>query len=366
MLPHRFRFFRRTLLLLPLLLILAACHKEEKPKKDDVRPVKTMVVGQPKSEVIRNFPARVLAHDEARLAFEVPGRLVKFPVVEGQEVKEGELLAALDPHQYEQKVNETKAQYIRAKADYDRAEKLVKNDYISRTDYDKKRAEYIAAEANYNTAKRDLRDTKITAPFAGLIARKLVKQYENVKAKEDIVLLQDVETLDIEINVPEYIILNLKKANQSHGGDTNAKVILEGAPTKEYALKFKEFSSEADPETQTYRVVFMLPAPANVNVFPGMTATVKVPLPDLKLNKGEYIAVPSEAVVKSADGKPMVWVVDTAAMTVSPRHVEVSRLDKSTIRILSGLKSGETIVIAGAQFLQKNQKVSIMQPLKGS
>lgn len=346
-----------------LTLSLTSCGKGDKPEKSVVRPVKTMIVSAPKKFIIRNFPGKVLATDQAKLAFEVSGRLIKLPILEGHKVKQGQMLAEIDPKSYQEKVNEAKARLVRREAEYKRAGTLVKDGYVSRTEYDQKRSSYLVAKANYNTALKDLNDTKVIAPFNGVIARRYVKNFENVKAKEVIILLQNIKQLDIEINVPENIILNLKS---NPDDPIKPLAIFESAPGKEYSLKLKEFSAEADPETQTYRVLYTFPAPTDINVLPGMSVSVKIPIPDPLAGSKDHYIIPSEAVIDSPDGKPSVWLVDKKTMTVKRHVVQISRLENNEIRILSGLKQGDEIVVAGAVYLRENQKVSIMKPLKGT
>lgn len=340
--------------------LLVACD-DSAPKRPEVRPVKVKEVGKPQRIVIRSFPGKVLATDQARLAFEVPGQLIKFPIKEGQKIKKGQLIGELDQTKYQEKVNETKARLIRTRAEYQRARRLVKDDFISRTEFDRKRSAYLVAEANYNTAKKDLNDCTLSAPFDGVIAKKFVKNFEKVKAKQDIVLFQDLDQLDIEVNVPEYIILNLKAEKKAV--DEETKVSFEGAPKQRFKVKVKEFSTQADPETQTYRVLFTLPAPKTLNVFPGMTATVWAPLPDLRHHGEQFILLPGSAVFDGPDQKSSVWVVDTKTKTVKRRVVKISRLQNGSIRVLSGLKPGETVVVAGVHNLQENQKVKIAEPV---
>lgn len=336
-------------------LLLCACEQKEK-RKEETRPVKTIIVGKQKILMTRKFPGKVLANKEVKLSFEVSGSLIALPIDEGDKVNKGQLLARLNPEKYQNHVTETKAVYIRAKADYERAKQLVQGGYISRADHDKKRAEYLVALANYNTALKDLRDTYLYAPFKGVVSRKFVDNYQKIEAKQDILLLQDISRVDVEIYVPENIILNLQK-----GQSRKFKVLFEGAPHLKFPISFKEYSSEADPETQTYRVVFTLVAPMKINVLPGMTATVMIPLPDFKSGSGKYFLIPVTAVFDGPDKKPSVWVVDPSTMMVKRVPVKITRLEGDAIRVLSGLHSGQRVVVAGVHFIREGQKVKLLE-----
>ncbi len=351
--PKRYLF--TVISLVAATVVLFACQDDNEKVKEIVRPVRTMVVKAPTKYIMRKFPGKVLATTEAELSFQVPGKLIDLPIREGTPVEKGQLLAKLDPEKYQNKVNETKATYIRAKSEYHRAAYLVKDAYISRTEYDLKRSSYLVAEANYGTAQRDLRDTFLKAPFAGVISKKYVENFEHVRAKQPIYKLQNLRVLDIEINVPEDIMLKLTKDKEG----PPPVAIFDTLPDKQYALSFKEVTTEADPETQTYRVVMMLPAPDGLNVLPGMTATIKAWLPDYKSGGASFYLIPSSAVF-SDDDKTKVWIVDTKTMTVKKVAVKVSRMSGDNVRVLQGLKTGETLVTAGVHFLRDGQKVKLL------
>ena len=345
----------RLLLVLLLTIALTNCDEKDKDTTPIVRPVKVITVPKSTNTVLRNFPGKILANQEAELSFEIPGTLNQLPINEGDTLKKASLIAALDPQKYLNLVKETEAQYIRTRADYLRAKKLVEGDFISRSDYDRKRSAYLQSEANYSTAKRDLNNTKIYAPFDGVVSKKYVDNFEKIEAKQKIVLFQDISHLDIEVNVPENIILNLSKDKKA-----TPEVIFEGAPDKKFKASFKEFSSEADPDTQTYRVVFTMPSPKTINVLPGMSATIKVYLPDFKSGGQQFITIPSTAVFDGPDKKTYVWTIDSNTMKVHRKPVAVSRLDGNQIRITGGLTPGEKIVIAGVHYLQEGQQVKLL------
>lgn len=351
----KLKIISKIFLMLFFVMALMSCEKKQE-QKEIIRPVKTMVVGDKVDTAIRNFPGKVKANKEAKLSFEIPGSLVELPIQEGDKVKEGGLIAKLDPEKYQRKVEETKASYFRTKADYERGEKLVGPGYISRSDFDRLRSEYLMAKANYDTALRDLKNTSLYAPFAGVISKKYVDNYEKVKAKQEIALLQIVNQLDVEIFVPEDIILNLKKSDPA-----KINLSFEGAPSKNFPVQLKEFSAEADPDTQTYRVVFTLPAPTEINVLPGMTATIHVPMPDYQSSSKSYYKIPSTAVFDGPDNQPSVWLIDKNTMAVKRVPVEITRLDQKYIHVISGISTGDIIVTAGVQYLQEGQKVKFLK-----
>lgn len=340
------------------LLNIIGCQDQPEQKKQVVKPVKTMVIKNPTAVTERNFPGKVLASQEAVLSFQVAGQIIELPILEGTLVKAKQLLGRLDPDKYQDRVKETEAKYIRAKAEYERAAHLVKGGYISQTEHDTKKSAYLVSQANYNTAKRNLADTYLYAPFTGLISKKYVEAYEHVQAKQAIFKIQDVSHVDIEVNVPENIMMNVKKDDD---GRNKIFAVFSGS-TKRYPLKYKKLSTEADQETQTYRLVLTMPAPTDINVLPGMTVTVYAKLPDFNNQGSDFFLVPASAVFSGNDNKSYVWIVDPETMQVKKVAVTVTRLSGQSIHITQGVKPGDRIVTAGVHFLHEGQKIKLLEP----
>ena len=108
------------------LIVLSACRDQTPPPRPEVaRPAKLITVEGPGLGMLRSFPGEVRASDVADMAFRVSGRIIELPATRGMQVKEGDLLARLDPADYQAVVNQMQAQYDLAVAQFDRAAELV-------------------------------------------------------------------------------------------------------------------------------------------------------------------------------------------------------------------------------------------------
>ena len=124
-----------------LFVLLTACSKSEPPPLPEVaRPAKLFTVVGPDELMMRSFPGEVRASDEANMAFRVSGKLVEFPANRGILVEQGNLLARLDPSDYQAAVNQTQAQYDLAVAQFKRAAELVDRQLVSRSEYEQREA----------------------------------------------------------------------------------------------------------------------------------------------------------------------------------------------------------------------------------
>jgi RND family efflux transporter MFP subunit len=121
-------------------------------------------------------------------------------------------------------------------------------------------------------------------------------------------------------------------------------------------VTIREIAKEADPTTQTFRVRAAMEAPKNVQILPGMTATVTVTFHRASI-LGNQLLVPVSAVMTPAGGQgPVVWVIGPD-QKVSPRLVKVGAVTGGRIEIVEGLQPGDRIVVAGVTQLRDGQKV---------
>lgn len=120
-----------------LSLFLAACTEEAPLPPPESRPVKTMLIGGEVAGDFRQFPGVVDAIQRAELSFRVQGKIVEILVKEGDMVDKGQLLARLDQTDYQIVLNDRKASYKTAEANFERAKTLLAKDAISKVDHDK-------------------------------------------------------------------------------------------------------------------------------------------------------------------------------------------------------------------------------------
>ena len=346
------------LLLAALLLALSACGKKEEPVKEEVvRPVKTMVIQSGLGPGIHKFAGVVRGSRRVELSFKVSGPLVELPVEEGQEVKKGQLIARIDPRDFEIAVKEAKARTVEAENQYRRYADLFAMKQVSKADFDRYRAARDVARAQLADARNALKDTTLRAPFDGVVAKRYVDNYQKVQAKQPIVFLHDIQQIEILVDVPELIVAELKQNRH-----IPSWAEFQAAPGKKYPLKLKEFSTQADPATQTYQVVLTMDQPKEANILPGMTCTV---VAELGAAASTGVKIPAIAVLNDADGKSYVWVVDKKSMTVKKTEVKIGPLSGSEdIVVTEGLKGGETIAVAGVTQLRDGMKVRIWKAQK--
>ncbi len=356
------QFFR----LLPILLTVSACSEQQvEPSEPVVRPVKLFTVGEQNDEMMRTFPAEVIANQGSYLAFRVNGELQAFPALAGQHVQKGELLAKLDPEDFKLQYDDRKARFELAQAQLGRVKALNDKGIASQAELDQAIANHQVAESALRTAKTNLDYTELRAPFDGIVAKVYVKNFESVQAKQNILRLETRDLMDVVIQVPEKLAARVDKDTRYQ-----PQVVFDAYPGKKYTLTLKEWDTQADPATLTYKVAFSLPVPSEFNLLAGMTGQVYIDLSKILMSQTAYQLVPVEAVFSDQHqgigaGNNFVWVFDETTGTVHKQAVEVGALHQNGIEVLSGLAAGERIVAAGVHYLNEGAKVRSWQKERG-
>lgn len=347
----------RILTSLLLLSAITACGEEKKEIPKPAKPVKSMILkSQHEAEKVE-FMGTISASIKADLSFEVSGKLETIPILEGQIVEKRQLLASINSERYDDLVFQANAKYQLDKAQFERAQKLIEKHYISQSEYDILKSKMKIAKANLQTAEKDLKDTHLYAPFEGMVAHIYKENHEYVKAKEKILMLHDLSHMDVEIQVPESIAKQQSKSVKDKNESYSAYATFSDFKGLKFPLTFKEYSSKADDEMQTFRVIYSMKAPKKVNVLPGMSANVVIELPDFKNQKQAFFLIPSSAVFSSIDKKPQVWLIDKKNKTIKAHTITTSNLSGHNIKVTGGLNLNDEIVIAGVHFLREGQKV---------
>jgi len=364
----RARVFRRPGCI-PWILVLAlsGCgHEAQEIPAPVARPVKTLVVAAASAGGSRSFPARIEAAQRADLGFRVRGTLQEITVKEGDLVAQGDLLAHLDPTDYEIVLRDRQANFDSAERNYQRAQQLIGGGNISKMDYDRVEATFKSAEAALATARQDLEYTRLTAPFAGRVARRHVENFEEVLAKQTVITLNQIDRLEARIDLPESVLRSIRVDSEDPEDEgrvrdrVSAQATFEGIADRSFDLQFKEIATRADPRTQTFEVAFTMPAPKDVLVLPGMTATVTLDLSRIEA-LDEMIRVPAGAVVGDAGLDAGVWILDPETMTVSRRRVSIGAMDGDRVQVTAGLLPGDEVVTVGAAFLAEGMRVTRLE-----
>lgn len=339
------------------LSILVACESKSPPteKKAEslIKPAKLIEIGLTNKDDYLNYPAVIKSQQLSSLSFEANGVVKEIFVVEAQKVKRREVLAKLDQRDLEAKLKSASAQFDNADTEYQRAVRLIKEDAISRSELEQRKSKRDIYKAELDTAKKALQGSVLVAPYSGNIARVSIRKQQAIQAGEPAIVILGAGVLEASMNLPSSMIV---KAKEQKGPKAPSYLTLSAAPDRRIPAVFKEARLDADATSQTYEVTFTFKAPEDLNILPGMNASIWFKDPSKSNSKTPIPSVPLSAIVTDGEQK-YVWVVNRESMVVTRRNITVEDGIGANLNVSSGLELGETIVAAGVSSLSEGMKV---------
>lgn len=360
---------RPLLLLLLLLAVLLGCGEEEK-RPEIIRSIRWMKVSETSATQVRMISGVVKAVDETYLSFAVSGTVEDVKVRLGDRVNKGAVLARLDEQPFvlavrnaEADLKKAEARVIERRANYERTSALYESNNASKAELDEARAGYDSAQsqvkaamAQLGLARRDLAKTALTAPFTGVISMKEIEPFVEIQAGKPIFELDGEEGgFEVALAVPERLILHLSpgqktevvfptlKNRKAAGVVTEVGSRSQTANTYPARVQIRERFAEVR-SGMSVEVAFSF-SPAGEDGEP-LPAGVKVPL---------------TAILAGQDNEKFVFVFDEQTSTVKKTSIKVGALRENDLIVESGIKAGEIIATAGAQFLADGQQVKLME-----
>jgi RND family efflux transporter MFP subunit len=355
------------LLTLTLALALHGCGGEPPEAAPQLRPVRTMLVEASGGGVTRILAGVARAGVESRLSFRVSGTAQSVNVTLGDRVWRGQVLARLDPTDYELMLEEAEAGLAqaqaglrRSEADYERVRALYENNNASKGELDAARAGAESAEAQVEAGEKRLQQarqqvgyTVLRAPSDGAIAAVDLEVNENVQGGQQVFLLTAGAELEIEVAVPEVLIAQV-------GVGQPVSVRFDALPGRRMGAKVTEVGIAAIGAASTFQVTAALvDAPAEIRS--GMAAEVTFTFDE---GQTDRLVVPAVAIGEDRDGR-FVFVLergDGGDGTVRRRPVRIGKPQSSLagIEVLDGLEVGEEVVTAGVRRLTDGMAVRVL------
>ncbi|WP_235207844.1 MULTISPECIES: efflux RND transporter periplasmic adaptor subunit [unclassified Alteromonas] len=336
---------------------LAACtsEKSETSEPDSPRYVKLADVSNIPNFDEFTFPAVVSAVKTVDLSFEVSGRLIQTDLVTGNDIEKGKLLATIDRKPFERRMEESKTRLEQSERELNRIEKMFAQKLVAQSTLDSAKTSYELAMLDLRNAEQDLSYTQLYAPFDAKLSQRLVENNSFVAAGTPIARLQDVSKIYFNINVPERLLT----ANLGRG-IKQASATLATNRSQWYPVSYVEHSTQPDPVSQTYEVVFAMEPRDELPLTPGARAIVKVSLQGSMYPEG--LVVPVKSLVGDENNGFAVWIFDKTTSRVNKQTVNVKHIENELAIIEGDISLGQRVVSAGATKMTADMKVL---PYKG-
>jgi RND family efflux transporter MFP subunit len=325
-------------------LLLAGCHQAPESSVAEKLPLamvraKTIETGkyQQKDEVAGTVRSKMRAAIEAKIS----GRIEKMLTTVGREVAAGELLAELDAKEIKARHDQAVTVREQALLESKRYAALIQEKAITEQEYETVQSRYRIAESQAAEAATMLSYTKVTAPFAGVITRKLADVGDLASPGRPLLEIEDPRALRLEADVPEGLLDKIRMGDKLLVHVSSVTNLFEGVVS--------EIAPVADPNSRTF------PVKLDLAPLPGLRAgqfgRVSIPV-----GIAESLFVPSSAVVQRGQ-LDLVFVIQSNKAVL--RIVKTGKRSNNEVEVLSGLEAGESLAIEGAAPLVNGQPVEV-------
>jgi RND family efflux transporter MFP subunit len=286
-------------------------------------------------EVVGSVRTRIRSVIEAK----VSGRISEMPIILGQKVKAGELLAKIDAREIQARLEQAEAQREQASRDLDRARTLAQKQVSSKQELDAAEARARVAEAALSEARTMMGYANVTAPFDGVVSRRLAEVGDLAAPGRPLLEIEDRGELRFEADVPEALI------GMVNAGDRLEVTI----PTirKTFIGVVAEVSPTAEAASRTFLVKLDLPASSELRA--GQFGRAAVPVGEAK-----SIRIPAAAIVKRGQME-IVFVNDQGKARL--RLVKTGKTFSDGVEILAGLAEGDAVIVTEPARLIDGQPV---------
>lgn len=346
-------------MMMALGLVLSGCSEEKVETREIVRPVKVAVVAGAEEARKLDYSGSVKARTEMNLGFRVAGKITERHINIGDRVEPGDLLARIDPTDYQLAVKSAAASLVAAEKQVEtaklakaRAEGLFAKNVTSKSQleeatlaYDQAVSTRDAAIASLDQAKNQVRYTDLTSDQTGIVTAVNADIGQVIGSGTPVVSVAVDGEKEAEIAVPEMDIARFKpgKAVKARFWSDEG-LVLNG--------RVREVAGSADRLSRTFAVRVSLPNDARVLL--GMTATIEAD----GESERNVVSIPLAALAEK-EGRTIVWVVERGSDTVRSREIVVADFNAEGVNVTQGLKPGDLVVAAGTQFMSENLKVKV-------
>jgi membrane fusion protein (multidrug efflux system) len=280
---------------------------------------------------------------------EVAGRIVQIGFIEGQKVKKGQILLQLDSSIERAELVQAQAQLALAKANYERADELVKRNAGTGRALDEARAALRTGEAAVQLSQARLDKFTLLAPFDGMLGLRKVSVGDYVSGGAEIVNLEMVDPLKVDFRVPELFLATLRTGQK-------AAITVDAMPDRKFEAEVFAIDPLVDQAGRSVVIRARIPNPDDA-LRPGLFARVVLTIEERK----NAVFVAEQSLVPVGDQHFLFKVVDKdGAKVVAWTKVKIGERRKGEVEIIEGLVAGDTVVTAGLLKVRDGMPVQII------
>ena len=319
------------------LSLCTGCESEQQEKQQEVKPVKVEVMRISNSQfrVSRNFSGTVETESNTSLSFSTAGTIQNVFVTLGNRVKKGDLIATIDSTTMQSSYDAAKATLEQAEDAYGRLKVLYEQNSLPEIKWVEVQSKLKQAKSVEEMAKKHLKDSRLYAPFSGVISEKSAEVGQNVAPGIPVVKLVNVKHLKVKICVPEEEISHIEIGDQ-------AFIEIPAVNMSNVEGVVVEKGVVANPLTRSYDVKIRVEQSDGI-LLPGMVTTVHL----FGKEKTGGVVIPANIVQLDEYDHTFVWVQKNGK--AHKQLIQCGEYTAQGVVILNGLEMGDEIIVKGQQ-----------------
>ncbi|MCK5909055.1 MAG: efflux RND transporter periplasmic adaptor subunit, partial [Caulobacter sp.] len=346
--------------------VLAACSAQAKQDAAAAPPPAQVTVTDVAFKSLRqwdDFTGRLEPIDTVEIRPRVSGYIDGAQFTEGARVHKGQVLFQIDPRPYKAEADRAAAEVARAKAQLDlavvnreRGRRLIEQNALAQSEFDRLASEERAAQANLSaaqaalqTARLNLEWTRVTSPIDGRVSKAIITRGNLVTQSSLLTTVVSDTPIYAEFNADEQTFLKYASAERGKGGPVYMGLMTEDGYPHVGKLAFIDNALDAKSGTIAGRAIF---ANADGRFTPGLFARIR-----LVSAESQTVALAPDRAVATDLGKRFVVVVNKANKA-EYRPVEIGPLAGNLRIIRSGLKPGDRVIVGGLQKVKPGDTVA--------
>jgi membrane fusion protein (multidrug efflux system) len=283
------------------------------------------------------------ANEEIDIRSEISGIVESINFEEGTKVYKGQVLFRLNDVELSAQLSKVKTEQQLASENQRRAKLLLENQAISQEEYDVSNADFESARAQTQLIAAQLSKTTVRAPFSGTIGLRSISSGTYVTPATQIAKLVNTSQLKITFSIPEKYTSQMSVGSKLAFTTSNSK--------EEHSATIYAIEPQVDIATRTLKMKAIAENKEG-KLYPGTYANITLPLETVN----DALMVPTESLIPIQNGKKIFISKGGKAEEVI---VEIGRRTDSMVRILSGIKAGDTILTSGVMSLKNGTPVKV-------
>lgn len=283
------------------------------------------------------FIGSVSAREMVELQSEIQGVISSIEFEEGQRVEAGDILVRLDETKLKAQLEQVMADLEQFRTDFEMDRQLYEESTISKQAYDQTLSRLKRAEATMDLRKRELADTVIRAPFAGVVGTRDISVGQVVNPQTTLTFLVMLDPIDIEFQLPERFVSKVSEGQ-------NVDVEVRAWPGERFEGRVHFIASYVDQGTRTVQVKARIENKDN-RLKPGMFGEVFLAMESYD----DAILIPETALFRILNSREASVYRVTGENKVEMVTIETGKRLPGVIQILQGLSPGDRVIVEGTQ-----------------